>query len=352
MTGKISDDADKPSLDGSEKLAGAAGGSNYGILLSTIAAWLASLTQTLIGKTIDAASNTISNLTTATFAANVIDTDVALAANSNARIATQKAVKAYVVASLMQNYLSGLTLSTAGASASFSVALGQAAGDTNAAMMTLAGAYTKTTAPWAVGTGNGALDTGAIANSTWYHVWLIQRSDTGIVDVLISLSATAPTMPTSYDRKRRIGAMKTNGSAQWIKFVQNGDDFTWDAPVSDVSATNPGTAAVTRTVSVPTGVKMEAKLSVAGAGLAGDPGPGAIYISDLAIADNAPAIAAFCTLSVYTPNSGAAIGQLAAPVRVMTNTSAQIRSRCQISNANIQLNINTFGWVDRRGRDG
>jgi hypothetical protein len=59
-----------------------------------------------------------------------------------------------------------------------------------------------------LGTAAGALDTGAIANSTWYHVWLIERVDTGVVDVLFSLSATAPTMPANYTRKRRIGSMK------------------------------------------------------------------------------------------------------------------------------------------------
>lgn len=50
---------------------------------------------TLINKIIDAASNTISNLATSMFAANVIDTDTALAANSDTRLASQKAVKAY-----------------------------------------------------------------------------------------------------------------------------------------------------------------------------------------------------------------------------------------------------------------
>lgn len=53
-------------------------------------------TQTLSGKTINASSNTISNLTTAMFATNVIDTDATLAAASTTRLATQSAVKGYV----------------------------------------------------------------------------------------------------------------------------------------------------------------------------------------------------------------------------------------------------------------
>jgi hypothetical protein len=99
---------------------------------------------------------------------------------------------------LISGYLSGLTLSTAGASATFGIAAGAANDTASGGMMTLASAYTKTTSSWVVGTGNGALDTGAIANSTWYHVYLIKRIDTGVVDILISGSATSPTMPTGY----------------------------------------------------------------------------------------------------------------------------------------------------------
>ena len=50
----------------------------------------------LTNKTIDASANTISNLTTAMFASSVIDVDTTLSANSDSRLATQKAVKAYV----------------------------------------------------------------------------------------------------------------------------------------------------------------------------------------------------------------------------------------------------------------
>jgi hypothetical protein len=51
--------------------------------------------QTLTNKTINAASNSISNLDTTHFAANVVDTDPTLAADSDQRIPSQAAVKAY-----------------------------------------------------------------------------------------------------------------------------------------------------------------------------------------------------------------------------------------------------------------
>ncbi len=59
--------------------------------------------QTLTNKTISASLNTISGLTTAMFAANVVDTDATLAANSTTRLPAQSAVKSYV-----DNAVSGL----------------------------------------------------------------------------------------------------------------------------------------------------------------------------------------------------------------------------------------------------
>jgi hypothetical protein len=57
----------------------------------------ASSTATLTNKTFDAngTGNSISNIEVADFASGVIDTDTALAANSDSKIPTQKAVKAY-----------------------------------------------------------------------------------------------------------------------------------------------------------------------------------------------------------------------------------------------------------------
>ena len=57
----------------------------------------ASSTATLTNKTFDAngTGNSITNLDVADFASGVIDTDTSLSANSDSKIATQKAVKAY-----------------------------------------------------------------------------------------------------------------------------------------------------------------------------------------------------------------------------------------------------------------
>lgn len=56
---------------------------------------------TLTNKTINADNNTISNLEVDNFKANVIDTDTAMTADSDTRIPTQAAVKAFVEASVV-----------------------------------------------------------------------------------------------------------------------------------------------------------------------------------------------------------------------------------------------------------
>jgi len=69
-------------------------------------------------------------------------------------------------------------------------------------------------------TGVNALDTGSLANSTWYHVFLI--SDGTTVSGLLSLSATSPTMPTGYTMAQRFGAVQTDGSAHFYRTIQKG----------------------------------------------------------------------------------------------------------------------------------
>ena len=251
---------------------------------------------------------------------------------------------------LPRSYIAGCTLSTAGSSATFSVAAGMAADTGNSVLINLASALSKTTSSWAVGNANGALDTGSIANSTWYHVYLIRRTDTGVVDVLISTSASAPTMPASYTQKRRIGSMRTNGSAQWTLFVQTGDCFEWDAAVADVAATNPGTAAVSRTLTVPTGVVVEAVFN-GGIYNAGSAVAGGVLFSPLSKSDQAPTETGGTLWSSGAYAQSAAAGARSSYVahRIWTNTSAQVRSRLSASDGNITLYIATLGWRDLRG---
>lgn len=112
--------------------------------------------------------------------------------------------------SQLQGYFNGLVLSINASDAAndIDIGAGSAASDIYPFyLMQLASALTKRIdANWSAGNNQGGLDTGSVTNAT-YYIWLIQRSDTGVVDALFSLSSTAPTMPSNYDRKRLIGSL-------------------------------------------------------------------------------------------------------------------------------------------------
>ncbi|PDT87494.1 hypothetical protein CO669_25350 [Bradyrhizobium sp. Y36] len=245
-------------------------------------------------------------------------------------------------ASLIPNHLSGLTLSTAGSSATFSVAMGAANDSTNVDFLKLASAYSKTTSAWAVGSGNGALDTGAIAANTWYHAYLIKRPDTGVVDVLISLSATSPTMPANYTLFRRIGSMKTNGSSQWIKFIQVGDEFILDAPVADQSAVALSASSLYTLASVPTGVNVRANFisnyqsNTAGSYM--------LVQSPLVTSQTINSPSGNLTNYVPVVSTPSVLKE-----SILTNTSGQVRA---VSNGvgTITWTVVTTGWIDSRGK--
>lgn len=259
---------------------------------------------------------------------------------------------------ILQSYLAGLVLSTAGASASFGIATGQATDSTNAHYLTLASAYTKTTTTWAVGSSNGSLDTGSIAPNTWYHVYLIERPDTGIVDIATSLSASAPTtggnIPAAYTLSRRIGSMKTDGSSHWVAFTQLGDQFRWAIPVNDLNTNVASTAAALRTLSVPTGIKVQPLTSWQITNVSASLGQvQQLLITSPDDTDTVPSTS-LLDAGIFGTNDNvnntfiAASG--AAPI-TWTNTSAQVRTRMGTTN-NTTLIATTHGWTDRRGRDG
>lgn len=270
-------------------------------------------------------SGTISSTTTGTTqSANDNSTKIATTAYADRAVA-------------LRSYISGLTLSTAGGSTTMSIAVGQASDASNVLLLNLAAPINKTTGAWVVGTGSGGLDTGTIANGTWYYFFIIRRPDTGVVDVIFSTNSSAPTLPTNYTQYRYIGAGLTNGSGQWTKFTQFGDTFYWDTPVLDFTGVGSATAALL-TCSVPRGRKMLAFFNLGGANNQ------SIYLSDPSNADLAPSI----TTNPLAQWSLGGASTSNASAQCMTNTSAQIRHREQGA---VNAYIATLGWVDLRGKD-
>lgn len=252
-------------------------------------------------------------------------------------LAPQVAIVAYAEDVIpIDGQLFGLTMSTAGASTTLTVAAGWCADSTAVNIMRTTAALAKTTSAWAVGTAAGGLDTGSIAVSTWYHFFVIKRLDTGVTDVLFSLSATAPTMPTNYTLFRRIGSMKTNASSQWLKFFQNGDRFDWDLPTADLTSTTIGTTTTTVTLSVPPLLGVVA--SIEG------------NVSHATLVPTIYVVPTFITQPT-TPSSDAVVISATAigwGHDVTVNASGQVAVSSGATNTTVS--IATYGWIDTRGR--
>lgn len=243
--------------------------------------------------------------------------------------------------SVLRGYISGLTLANNGTDPTndLDIAVGAATDSTATHTLRLNSAITKRLdAAWAVGTNQGGLDTGSIANTT-YHVFLIMRSDTGVVDVLFSTSPSAPTMPTNYDYKRRIGSILRE-SAAIVLFTQFGDVFKRKTQVVIRNSTTVVTDTLVNMLT-PAGIVTspiivaDMQMNAAGQG---------IQILD----DGTASVA---NISV---NRVAAASEYAANIctnAFFTDTSSQCRfSLVNGSGSLTSARLQTTGWVDARGQ--
>jgi len=200
-------------------------------------------------------------------------------------------------------------------------------------------------ATWVAGTNQGGLDTGSIANAT-YHCFAIQTDASGDYDFLFSTSPTSPTMPTGYTRFRRIGSIVRSGGAI-IPFNQIGDEFLWLTGKADVAAGGPSGNAL-YTLTVPTGIKVRAKISVNAIDLT----PAArSYVLFVSPDQTDPSSAAIDKHDFLIPEAGASVPASGNVVKdLRTNTSGQVRGLVTTTTADHTLLVNTYGYIDTRGQ--
>lgn len=251
-------------------------------------------------------------------------------------------------------HLFGLTLSNNGSDATndIDIAAGVCIDSANAAFMALAAGLTKRLdAAWAVGTNQGMRATGVAIADTTYHIFLIKRPDTGVVDIAADTSVTganiAANTNAAYTLKRRIGSIIRSG-ATILAFKQNGDLFRLDVPLNDINTTNPGTSAVTATLSVPIGIVVQAFVTQLITTTTTST-TFRLLLSALDQTDTAPS-ATVHTLQTITQSTAGTYRIGVPPMPVIVNTSAQARYRISASDANTTVTLTTYGWIDQRGR--
>ena len=222
------------------------------------------------------------------------------------------------------------------------VAVGRCWATNIAKMMYLPALLTKQIdANWAVGDDAGGFPSGlTLTNDTWYHVFLIRRSDTGVVDGGFDTSITAANLLTDasdYDSYRRIGSIRREMAANQL-FRQSGrghiDYEVW--PLS----TNPATGNLT--IQTPSDVACLAHIihDVQTPNATA----GNITIRANVGSETTPSGGGFQGTGTASGDNGRFISS----IRVMTDTSSQVHN---IDGSAGTVSLNVTGYTDFRGQN-
>jgi hypothetical protein len=249
---------------------------------------------------------------------------------------------AYVAA--LSKAIYGFTYAINGSDASNDIdfAVGGAMDSTGAYWLTGNALTKQLDAAWAVGTNAGMLDTGAVGNND-YYLWVIGRSDTGVVDYLASLSSTTPTMPASYDFKRLIGWLKRSAGAN-VAFTTyetegGGLEFLWSSPTVEVNLTNTlATARRTDALKVPLNFSVTAHINVS----TDDSSGGYIRITSPDQTDVAPSgsVAPLSTFRCLPTNQTYYLS-------VRTSSTGTVASRANVTVDTYIIATEGFSWSRR-----
>ena len=257
-------------------------------------------------------------------------------------LATDAVNKGYVdISTIPAGYINGFTLTnnatTPNTDIDISAGTCQSSANTQAIIIT--GTLTKrASTAWSAGTGNGMLDTGSIATSTWYHIFAIAKAN-GTSDILASTSSANPLLPTGYTVFRRIGSIKTDSSGHIILFSQKGDYFMYNVGIVDVSITTLPTDKTAYTLSVP-----PSTIAIFSAFLASGLNTGYHPIRFFEASESDVAIGrtnSHLTANTNYANSG--------KFEISINASSQISLKSNLTIGEVY--INTIGYIDMRGKN-
>lgn len=205
--------------------------------------------------------------------------------DNSTKVATTAFVQGAVTGAAIQGAFKNLAASATGSSANVTVTVDEIVVESAANLYTPLRAVSLTIAGTSVGA--NALDAGTIAINTWYSVWVIW--DGATTAGLLSTSVTAPTLPSGYTHKARVGWVRTDASGNKypLAFRQFGRRVRY-APASGANLT---------------------ALPIASSGANGSPNtPTWVAVG---VSTFVPTTASFISLSLY--NSGSGVKAICAP---------------------------------------
>ena len=256
--------------------------------------------------------------------------------------------------------LFGLTLSNNAGDATndIDITTGTCRDSTDTVTMIFASALTKRLdAGWVAGTNQGMRNSAAAITNTTYHIYAVSKAAGADPDYYAHTSTTVATVIAAlqaeaggalYIYARRVGSIiRAVSTSAIVPFVQDGDKFTRKVPIRSSAVSNQTTLAASITLDVPTGIRVDA-IIVASMYDATSTAQVDWLVTDLSQTDSAPTTS---LLSMYTiPITAGNPAFAFLSQNIMTNTSAQIRSRIETQLADLFLNIFVHGWIDKRGR--
>lgn len=193
-------------------------------------------------------------------------------------------------------------------------------------------------AAWSAGSGNGGLDVGAtMPTSGGLYVYAIYHPANG-VDYIGSITGptTGPALPSGYTKYAYLGFWATDTSANFEQQKQFGNYFERFLQSISYTATNPGTSAVTVTLSAP----MRATVDVG------------VYF-----AQTGSTVLLHITSGDYTPVAGtpgdngtlikiSTFASMQRLVRIPINDSRQLKYDVNISDGTTIVQMRAEGWTD------
>lgn len=193
-------------------------------------------------------------------------------------------------------------------------------------------------ASWVAGTNQGGLDTGAKANSTWYHCYAIYNPTTLVSDFLFSTNASSPTLPSGYTKSKRVGSVRTDSSGNIQGFIQTGNHF-FRKEAAIMFSGNATTTAASVTLETPLGIVTTAILN----GSMDSANDSTSYYLRVFGGDATDAAATSSNYSVRVQSGTGSAAIYPWSALVPTNTSSQIKHRASATRA---IQIILQGWID------